>query len=76
LATSSFRTIDVQSAAADVSSVLEYSRQRYRIRGPDIGIALPPPAMQKALPNSSEFFPSGIRCTSKWPVSLPFHLKK
>jgi hypothetical protein len=32
--------------------------------------------MQKALPNSSEFFPSGIRCTSKWPVSLPFHLKK
>jgi hypothetical protein len=56
--TSSFRTIDIQSAAADVSSVLEYPRQRYRIGGPDIGIALALPAMQKRRPNSSEFFPT------------------
>jgi hypothetical protein len=55
LATASIRTIDAQSAASDVSSVLEYSRQRCWICGADIGIAFPPPAMQKAPPTRPEF---------------------
>lgn len=65
LATSGFRTINVQNDAADVSSVFECSRQRYRIRGSDVGIAPPLPGRQKRPPapqelsNSSEFFPSG-----------------